>query len=70
MSYQGPPSDKDTPTQDRGLFNQEAQKHQCHHYVRMYGGQMGQYPNPRDLGSTHLLTRLRRSLCSYVRLRR
>ncbi|KAK5120965.1 hypothetical protein LTR85_005749 [Meristemomyces frigidus] len=33
------PSDKDTPTQDRGIFNHEAQKHQSHHYLRMYGGQ-------------------------------
>ncbi|KAH0293225.1 hypothetical protein M436DRAFT_63126 [Aureobasidium namibiae CBS 147.97] len=33
------PSDKDTPQQDRGLFNHESQKHQCHHYARMYGGQ-------------------------------
>jgi len=44
MSVQAPalttaPSDKDTPTQDRGIFHQEAQKHECHHYARMYGGQ-------------------------------
>nr|OQO20416.1 hypothetical protein B0A51_11157 [Rachicladosporium sp. CCFEE 5018] len=39
-SYGGPPSDKDTPSQDRGLFHQEAQKHECHHYLRMYGGQV------------------------------
>lgn len=44
MSTQAPgfytaPSDKDTPQQDRGLFNHESQKHQCHHYARMYGGQ-------------------------------
>jgi hypothetical protein len=23
-----------------GLFHEEAQKHQCHHYLRMYGGQV------------------------------
>nr|POE67159.1 hypothetical protein CFP56_79405 [Quercus suber] len=34
-----PPSDRDTPSQDRGLFNHEASKHESHHYVRMYGGQ-------------------------------
>ena len=33
------PSDRDTPQQDRGLFHHESQKHQCHHYARMYGGQ-------------------------------
>lgn len=33
------PSDRDTPQQDRGLFDHESQKHQCHHYARMYGGQ-------------------------------
>lgn len=47
MSDQAPPSstapsDKDTPTQDRGLFHQEGQKHQSHHYLRMYGGQVVQ----------------------------
>jgi hypothetical protein len=39
-TYQTPPSDRDTPSQDRGLFHHEAQKHQSHHYVRMYGGQV------------------------------
>lgn len=34
-----PPSDKDTPSQDRGLFHHEYQKHQSHHYMRTYGGQ-------------------------------
>lgn len=37
-----PPSDKDTPTQDRGLFHHEAKKHESHHYLRMYGGQVVQ----------------------------
>ena len=46
MSNQGPPyygmppSDKDTPSQDRGIFHHEAQKHESHHYLRMYGGQV------------------------------
>ena len=45
MSAQAPnfstaPSDKDTPSQDRGIFNHEAQKHESHHYVRMYGGRV------------------------------
>jgi len=35
-----PPSDKDTPSQDRGLFHHEARKHESHHYGRMYGGQV------------------------------
>ena len=35
-----PPSDKDTPPQNRGIFEHEAKKHECHHYVRMYGGQV------------------------------
>ncbi|KAH9823675.1 hypothetical protein Tdes44962_MAKER04527 [Teratosphaeria destructans] len=39
-SFATPPSDKDTPTQDRGIFHQEAQKHQSHHYMRQYGGQV------------------------------
>ncbi|KAK4547299.1 hypothetical protein LTR36_000954 [Oleoguttula mirabilis] len=39
QSFTTAPSDKDTPTQDRGIFNSEAQKHQSHHYLRMYGGQ-------------------------------
>ncbi|KAK1074586.1 hypothetical protein LTR12_005794 [Friedmanniomyces endolithicus] len=38
--YNGPPSDSNTPSQDRGLFSQEAQKHESHHYLRMYGGQV------------------------------
>ncbi|KAK3634505.1 hypothetical protein LTR56_015233 [Elasticomyces elasticus] len=38
--YNGPPSDYNTPTQDRSLFHHEAKKHECHHYARMYGGQM------------------------------
>ena len=38
--YNGPPSDSNTPTQDRGLFSHEAQKHESHHYLRMYGGQV------------------------------
>nr|POE47682.1 hypothetical protein CFP56_01013 [Quercus suber] len=33
------PSDRHTPSQDRGLFHHEAAKHESHHYVRMYGGQ-------------------------------
>lgn len=37
---QMPPSDKDTPSQDRGIFHHEARKHESHHYVRMYGGQV------------------------------
>jgi len=37
--FAAPPSDRDTPTQDRGLFHHEAQKHESHHYLRMYGGQ-------------------------------
>lgn len=45
MSAQAPafptvPSDKDTPSQDRGIFNEEHQKHQCHHYMRTYGGKV------------------------------
>lgn len=39
-NFSTPPSDKDTPEQSRGLFHQEAKKHECHHYVRMYGGQV------------------------------
>ena len=39
-SFSTPPSDKDTPEQDRGLFHQERKKHECHHYARMYGGQV------------------------------
>lgn len=35
-----PPSDKNTPSQDRGIFEREGKKHECHHYVRMYGGQV------------------------------
>lgn len=35
-----PPSDKNTPSQDRGIFTQEAKKHECHHYARMMGGQV------------------------------
>lgn len=35
-----PPSDKNTPSQDRGLFQHEARKHESHHYLRMYGGQV------------------------------
>lgn len=27
-------------TQERGLFHHEAKKHESHHYVRMYGGQV------------------------------
>ena len=38
--HNGPPSDSNTPTQERGLFSQEAQKHESHHYLRMYGGQV------------------------------
>ena len=34
------PSDKDTPSQDRGIFHHEAAKHQSHHYMRTYGGQV------------------------------
>ena len=41
-AFSTPPSDKDTPTQDRGLFDHEASKHQSHHYLRMYGGQVVQ----------------------------
>jgi hypothetical protein len=37
--YTEAPSDKDTPQQDRGLFDHESKKHECHHYARMYGGQ-------------------------------
>jgi hypothetical protein len=37
--YNSAPSDKDTPQQDRGLFDHESKKHECHHYARMYGGQ-------------------------------
>jgi hypothetical protein len=37
--YNEAPSDKDTPSQDRGLFDHESKKHECHHYARMYGGQ-------------------------------
>lgn len=39
-AFSTPPSDKDTPTQDRGIFHQEAKKHESHHYVRMYGGRV------------------------------
>ena len=39
QNFSSAPSDKDTPSQDRGIFNQESQKHQSHHYLRMYGGQ-------------------------------
>lgn len=38
-NFPTPPSDKDTPQQDRSLFHHEAKKHESHHYVRMYGGQ-------------------------------
>lgn len=34
-----PPSDATTPTQNRSLFHHEARKHECHHYMRTYGGQ-------------------------------
>ncbi|TKA75121.1 hypothetical protein B0A55_05012 [Friedmanniomyces simplex] len=40
QAFGGPPSDYNTPSQDRGIFQQEAKKHECHHYVRMYGGQV------------------------------
>ena len=45
MSAQNPafptaPSDANTPPQDRGLFHHEAKKHESHHYLRMYGGQV------------------------------
>ncbi|EMD01101.1 hypothetical protein BAUCODRAFT_196134 [Baudoinia panamericana UAMH 10762] len=39
-NFSTPPSDKNTPTQDRGLFHHEAQKHESHHYLRMYGGKV------------------------------
>lgn len=39
-NFPTPPSDKDTPQQDRSLFHHEAKKHESHHYVRMYGGQV------------------------------
>jgi hypothetical protein len=44
MSTQAPgfttvASDKDTPQQDRAIFERESKKHECHHYARMYGGQ-------------------------------
>ena len=32
-AFSTPPSDANTPSQDRGIFHREAQKHQCHHYV-------------------------------------
>ena len=38
--FSGPPSDAQTPSQDRGIFHHEAKKHESHHYVRMYGGQV------------------------------
>ena len=35
------PKSADGPTADRGLFGGQAQKnHECHHYARMYGGQV------------------------------
>lgn len=36
------PSDKETPTQDRGAFSDEHKKHECHHYMRTYGGKVAQ----------------------------
>lgn len=39
-AFSSPPSDKETPNQDRGIFHHEAKKHESHHYVRMYGGQV------------------------------
>ncbi|KAI9713895.1 MAG: hypothetical protein M1820_000625 [Bogoriella megaspora] len=41
-NFPTPPSDKNTPEQDRGVFHEQYQKHQCHHYLRMYGGQVAQ----------------------------
>ena len=40
QAHQGPPSDKDTPSQDRDIFHHEAAKHESHHYMRQYGGQV------------------------------
>lgn len=30
-NFTTPPSDKETPSQERGLFHHEAKKHECHH---------------------------------------
>lgn len=37
-----PPKEQpgENQTQERGLFHHEARKHESHHYVRMYGGQV------------------------------
>ncbi|KAL1306866.1 hypothetical protein AAFC00_005516 [Neodothiora populina] len=45
MSAQAPafptvPSDAQTPEQNRGVFEQEHKKHECHHYMRTYGGKV------------------------------
>ena len=35
-----PPSDKNTPQQDTRSFDEEHKKHECHHYMRTYGGKV------------------------------
>jgi len=45
MSAQAPafptvPSDKNTPQQDTRSFGEEHKKHECHHYMRTYGGKV------------------------------
>lgn len=36
------PSDQNTPAPNKTIFHHQASRHQSHHYLRMYGGQVAQ----------------------------